>query len=128
MTTPEIGRIRQRYESLLGQVPESIERRFDLARRSARETSLIAIEDLREELIRNNPLGQKTQQLVHFGQLLALGRLDPAKLHARACIQAGATLEELIGVVETALITSGMPSYSAGLEIIYELFPTDVDK
>lgn len=61
------------------------------------------------------------QQLVHFGQLLALGRAGPARLHARGALRAGATESDLAGVAETALITAGMPAYSLGVEIIAEI-------
>ncbi|GAA3083804.1 hypothetical protein GCM10020000_82580 [Streptomyces olivoverticillatus] len=61
------------------------------------------------------------QQLVHFGQLLALGRAHPARLHAQGALHAGAGIADLIGVTETSLITSGVPAYALGMEIIAEL-------
>lgn len=72
-----------------------------------------AIEALRRVLILDNPLGRKTGQLVHFAQLLAVGKTAPARLHARAARKAGASLAELAGVAELALITAGMPAEGA---------------
>ena len=80
-----------------------------------------AIEALRRVLILDNPLGRKTGQLVHFAQLLAVGKAAPARLHARAARKAGASLAELAGVAELALITAGMPAYSLGAEILAEM-------
>lgn len=42
-------------------------------------------------------------------------------LHARAARRAGASLAELVGVAEFALITGGMPSYGLGVAILSEL-------
>ncbi|GGV83660.1 hypothetical protein GCM10015535_27140 [Streptomyces gelaticus] len=61
------------------------------------------------------------QQLVHFGQLLALGRADPARLHACGALHAGAALADLVGVGESALLTSGALAYALGIEIVAEL-------
>ncbi|WP_326681562.1 hypothetical protein [Streptomyces sp. NBC_01237] len=52
-------------------------------------------------------LGARVQQLVHFGQLLALGRAYPARLHTCGALHAGAALANLVGVAESALLTSG---------------------
>ncbi|MHB1504454.1 MAG: carboxymuconolactone decarboxylase family protein [Acidimicrobiales bacterium] len=117
-------RIRASYIELAGSVPPSIEQRLTLADRTGRTEAVEAIEALRDVLIMKNPLGRKTGQLVHFGQLVALGEAVPARLHARAALQAGATIEELAGVAELALITSGMPAYSLGVEILAELGST----
>jgi 4-carboxymuconolactone decarboxylase len=63
------------------------------------------------------------QQLAHFGQLLALGRPGPARIHARGALHAGASLADLAGVAETALLTAGAPAYALGIEIVAELLP-----
>lgn len=114
-------RIRARYVELTGSVPESIERRLALAIATGREDAVEAIENLRASLIMDNPLGRKWSQVVQFGQLAALGKAGPARLHARAALRAGATLTELTGAVELALVTAGMPAYSLGVEILAEL-------
>jgi 4-carboxymuconolactone decarboxylase len=82
-----------------------------------------AFATLRHRVLHENPLGGRVQQLVHFGQLLALGRSDPARLHARGALHAGASLADLVGVAETALITTGAPAYALGIEIVNELLP-----
>lgn len=120
-TNTSTDRIRASYIELTGSVPTSIETRLALAERTGRESAVQAIEELRRVLIMDNPLGRKTGQLVHFGQLIALGKAGPARLHAAAARKAGATFEELVGVAELALITGGMPAYSLGVEIIADL-------
>jgi 4-carboxymuconolactone decarboxylase len=114
------------YRDLTGTVPASITERIRLNTLGDRESSMVAIEALRDQLIMHNPLDRKTSQLVHFGQLLALGE-EAASLHAGAAKKAGATLVELLGVVELALITAGMPAYSRGIEIVGALFPSGHD-
>lgn len=120
--------IRAAYRELLGTVPESIETRLALAERTGRGSASEAIEALRNELIMANPLGRKTGQLVHFAQLVAIGKAAPARLHARAARRAGASLEELVGVAELALITAGMPAYSLAVEIVAELTDEESDR
>ena len=113
--------IRARYVELTGKVPPSIETRIEVNKQAVRLDAVEAIEELRQVLIMNNPLGRKVGQLVHFSQLVALGEASPARLHARSAYKAGATISELVGVAELSLITSGMPAYSLAIEIIGEL-------
>ncbi len=113
--------VRNSYSELTGSVPESIEVRLRLAEATARGGAVTAIEALRQSLIMDNPLGRKVGQTVQFAQLVALGQGGPARLHARSALLAGATLRELMGVVELALITGGMPAYSLGVKILGEL-------
>jgi len=116
-----LARIRAGYVELMGSVPAAIETRLALAARSGRIQAVGLIEALRTELIMANPLGRKAGQLVHFAQLIVLGKEGPARLHVRAARRAGASIEELVGVAELALITAGMPAYSLGVELIGEL-------
>ncbi len=81
-----------------------------------------AIDALRRALVTENPLGPKTQLLVHFGQLVVVGQRDAAACRASAARRAGATPPELIGVVETALFVAGMPAYKLGITILSDLF------
>jgi 4-carboxymuconolactone decarboxylase len=115
--------IENQYRELIGAVPPTIAERIRIAAISGRNKSIIRIEELRAQLIIENPLGQKTAQLVHFAQLQAIGEEKAAKLHADAARKAGASLEELVGVVELALITAGMPAYSRGVSILGRVFP-----
>lgn len=110
--------VETRYKELFGYIPDGVRMRIDLARMAGRETALEAIEHLRDTLIHHNPLERKTQQLVHLGMLLVLGREAPALLHARAAIQAGADASELHGVCETAAIVGGMPAYNLGVQVV----------
>ncbi|MFJ7207023.1 carboxymuconolactone decarboxylase family protein [Streptomyces sp. NPDC098789] len=120
---PRTDAVRERYVSTLGYVPRGVEERLRLAREFDRLPTEEALAVLRHVVLTENPLGARVQQLVHFGQLLSLGRDHPARLHARGALRAGATFADLIGVAETALITSGVPAYALGTEIIAELAP-----
>lgn len=113
--------IRDRYRATFGAVPGAIEQRLQVAGTTGRLSAVEVIEDVRQVLLTDNVLGSRVQQLVHFGQLLVLGHSGPARLHARGALRAGATLTDLVGVAETAMITAGMPAYSLGIEIIAEL-------
>jgi 4-carboxymuconolactone decarboxylase len=121
--TVDITTIENGYRDLIGAVPPSIAERIRIAGVTGRNKSIIRIEELRAQLIMENPLGPKTAQLVHFAQLLAIGEEKAAELHANAAHKAGASLEELVGVVELALITVGMPAYSRGVAILGRVFP-----
>jgi 4-carboxymuconolactone decarboxylase len=113
--------VRERYRTTFGAVPSGIEDRLSVAQTVGRLDAVEAIEALRRALLADNPLEPRVQQLVHFGQLLALGRAAPARLHARGALRAGASTADLVGVAETSLVTSGMPAYGLGIEIISEL-------
>ncbi|MER7468670.1 carboxymuconolactone decarboxylase family protein [Streptomyces sp. NPDC097981] len=115
--------IRDRYRSTLATVPGGVQERLRLAQEFGRLQTEEAIAALRHIVLTDNPLGARVQQLVHFGQLLALGRAHPARIHAQGALHAGAGIADLIGVAETALITAGVPAYALGTEIIAELLP-----
>ncbi|AZM87289.1 carboxymuconolactone decarboxylase family protein [Streptomyces sp. W1SF4] len=110
--------VRDRYRSTLGAVPGGVQDRLRLAQEFGRLPTEEALAALRHIVLTDSPLGARVQQLVHFGQLLALGRADPARIHARGALHAGAAMAELVGVAETALITAGVPAYALGTEII----------
>jgi 4-carboxymuconolactone decarboxylase len=109
------------YRDFFGEVPPALAKRFELAEKTGTLEAAYAIEQMRTKLIYENPLGAHVQQLVHFGQLLALGKAEPARLHARTALRHGATISELVGVVLTSLITAGVPAYSLGVDIVAEL-------
>lgn len=112
--------VEKRYRELLGFVPDNVKKRSALARLCNQEASIDAVEALRESLIHNNPLDRKTQQLVHFAMLLALGHTEAAQLHVRGALKAGAEAGELYGICETAAIVGGMPAFSRSVEIVYD--------
>lgn len=116
--------VRDRYRTTFGAVPTGIEQRLAVAQTTSRLAAVEAIEELRRVLLADNPLEPRVQQLVHFAQLLALGRSGPARLHAGGALRAGASLTDLVGVIETSLVTSGMPAYGLGVEIVAELIET----
>ncbi|MEV7597336.1 carboxymuconolactone decarboxylase family protein [Kitasatospora sp. NPDC089797] len=113
--------LRDRFRVTYRAVPPGAEQRLATAREFGRLDTEEAFMALRHIVLHESPLGDRVQQLVHFGQLLALGRAAPARLHARGALQAGAGLAELVAVAETALITSGAPGYALGMEIVAEL-------
>ncbi|MCB5168346.1 carboxymuconolactone decarboxylase family protein [Streptomyces bambusae] len=118
--------VRDRYRATLGTVPAGVQDRLRLAEEYGRLPTEETIAALRHIVLTDNPLGGRVQQLVHFGQLLVLGRAHPARIHARGALHAGASVADLIGVAETALITAGVPAYALGTEIIAE-FARDAD-
>lgn len=116
--------VRDRYRDVFAAVPPGIEGRIAVAEATGRLEAVETIEQLRSVLLAGNPLGARVQQLVHFAQLVGLGREAPARLHARGALRAGAELADLVGVAETSLVTSGMPAYALAIEIVAELLPT----
>jgi 4-carboxymuconolactone decarboxylase len=113
--------IRERYRVTYGVVPAGVDERLRVAERFDRLAVEDAFATLRHRVLHDSPLESHVQQLVHFGQLLSLGRTNPARLHARGALHAGASLAQLVGVAETALITTGAPAYALGMEIVDEL-------
>lgn len=113
--------VRDRYRHVFGYVPAGIDDRLAVARAAGRLDAVEAIEAMRRALLADNPLEPRVQQLVHFAQLVALGREGPARLHARGALRAGAVIADLVGVAETSLVTSGMPAYSLAVGIIADL-------
>ncbi len=113
--------VRARYLEMFNDVPPGIEARLQVAQDTGRMSAVETIEELRRVLLSDNPLDARTQQLVHFAQLIALGREGPARLHARGAVRAGASLRDLVGVAETSLVTSGMPAYGLAVDIVCEL-------
>lgn len=118
--------IRKKYEELLGFVPANLEKRIVLAEKAQRQKTIEVVENSREHFIHKNALDAKTQQLIHFALLIGAMHEKPAKLHAKAAVKAGATLEELFGVCETAIITGGMPSFSLAVDCVFEAFNPEV--
>lgn len=117
--------VRDRYRTTLGTVPSGVRQRLRLAQDFDRLPTEEAIAALRHIVLTDSPLGARVQQLVHFGQLLALGHAHPARIHAQGALHAGARVPDLIGVAETALITAGVPAYALGTGIIAELLSTE---
>jgi 4-carboxymuconolactone decarboxylase len=117
--------IRDRYREVFATVPHGIEARIAVAEVTGRLDAVETIEQMRRVLLAANPLDARTQQLIHFAQLVALSREGPARLHARGALRAGATLVDLVGVAETSLVTAGMPAYALAIEIVAELLGSE---
>ncbi|MDH6129615.1 carboxymuconolactone decarboxylase family protein [Kitasatospora sp. GP82] len=120
--------LRERYRATLGVVPGAVEDRLRVAQTFGRLATEETFAALRHLVLTDSPLGGRVQQLVHFGQLLALGRADPARIHARGALHAGAAIVDLVGVAETALITSGTPAYALGIEIVVEVLRAEENR
>ena len=120
-TTAEEERLGGTYRALLGEIPPHVRDRWATLASAGRAASIERIEQMRAQLIEQNPLGLRVQQLVQFGQLLVLGSEGPAKLHIKAALRQGATVADLVGVAETALITGGVPAFSLGVRLIAEV-------
>ncbi len=116
---------RKKYEELLGFVPENIEKRVQLAEKADELEAIDVIEKFREKLIYNNPLDKKTQQLVHFSLLIGSMYKEPAILHAKGALKAGATARELFGVCETAAVTGGMSAFTLAVDCVYEALKSE---
>lgn len=69
--------IEERYRELLGFLPDNVRKRSVLAKLVGQDASIDAVESLRTSLLHDNPLDRKTQQLVHFAMLLAMGTCKP---------------------------------------------------
>lgn len=114
-------RLGSTYHAMLGEVPSHVRERWTAVAALGRPELIEAIEGLRAVAIKDNPLGLRVQQLVQLGQLLVLGQEGPARLHAKAALRHGASLLDLLGVVETAFVTAGVPAFSLGVRILDEL-------
>ncbi len=121
MASDRWSQVREGYVTFFGSLPSSFDERARIARLTDRESTLEAIESLRRHAIYENPLEARVQQLVHFAQLLVLGEEEAATLHARTAVRHGATLADLVGVVETAMVTAGVPAYARGVRILASL-------
>lgn len=118
--------LRDRFRVTHGKLPQGAEERLRTAQAAGRLGTEEAFMALRHIVLHENALGDRVQQLVHLGQLLALGHAGPARIHARGALHAGASFADLVGVAETALITAGAPGYALGMQIAFELRPEAV--
>jgi 4-carboxymuconolactone decarboxylase len=121
-TTPAgAPRLGQAYYDLFGEVPPHARKRWEIIEAVGRGETVVALENLRSLVISDSPLELRVQQLVQFGQLLVIRAEGPARLHAKAAVRHGATLQELMGVTETAYLTGGITAFSLGVAIVGEL-------
>ncbi len=118
---PEARKLGQAYYDLFGEVPAHARKRWEIIEAVGRGETVVALENLRSLVISDSPLELRVQQLVQFGQLLVLRAEGPSRLHAKAAIRHGATVQELMGVTETAYLTGGITAFSLGVAIVGEL-------
>ena len=110
--------ITDRYEQLLGFVPDGIQRRIDLADKADRTESIEVIEQFRQQLIYQTSSDHKLQQIIHLAMLIALREDKPAALHVVGAIESGASVKELFTLCETAAVVGGMPLFQRAVDLI----------
>lgn len=111
------------YTGLIGFVPPRIQARTDLLGRLDPEL-LRMQEEIRARAMYPECFDVKTAQLMLFGMLLVL-LSDATRLHAIAARRAGATWEEMSGVVNLAFLFRGLPAGNLGAQIIQEIARTE---
>ena len=111
------------YQDLIGFVPPRITARTDLLARI--DPKLLSLqEEMRQHAMYPDCFDVKTAQLMLFGMLL-MTLADATRLHAIAARRAGATWEEMGGVVNLAFLFRGLPAANLGAQIIQEIAETE---
>ena len=104
------------YQELLGFLPPRIEAR--LAVTGALDPKMIQLqEDIREHGMYPSCFDVKTAQLMLFGMLL-MDLNDAAALHGIAARKAGASWEEMQGVINLCFLFRGLSAANRGAEIL----------
>ncbi|MGH2374441.1 MAG: carboxymuconolactone decarboxylase family protein [bacterium] len=119
LSQKELEDVRKPYVDLIGFVPPRIEARTDLLSRLDPE-GLRLQEETRRHFMFPSCFDTKTAQLMLFGMLL-MTLQDAAKLHATAARRAGATWEELNGVVGLAFLFRGLSAANVGAQVLQEV-------
>ncbi len=110
---------REIYRELIGFVPPRIVARTDLLARV--DPKLLSMqEEIRKHAMYPDCFDVKTAQLMLFGMLL-MTLSDATRLHAIAARRAGATWEEMSGVVNLAFLFRGLPAANLGAQIIQQI-------
>ncbi len=110
---------REIYSELIGFVPPRIMARTDLLSRL--DPKLLSMqEEMRQHAMYPDCFDVKTAQLMLFGMLLMM-LSDATRLHAIAARRAGASWEEMSGVVNLAFLFRGLPAANLGAQIIQEI-------
>jgi 4-carboxymuconolactone decarboxylase len=117
---------REIYKELIGFVPPRIVARTDLLARL--DPKLLSLqEEMRKHAMYPECFDVKTAQLMLFGMLLMM-LSDATRLHAIAARRAGATWEEMSGVVSLAFLFRGLPAANLGAQIIQEIAELEEDE
>ena len=116
-----LDQLESRYTAMIGFTPPKIAKRLKLGMQV--DPALVtALEDWRIAALTPNALDQKTVQLMSFAILL-VQTSEAAANHAKAAIQAGATLEELHASAGIAALFRGVAAFNLAGEILSTLFP-----
>jgi len=115
----QLEEYRAPYQELIGFLPPRIQARTDLLSRVDPEL-LDLQERIRRQAMYPKCFDVKTAQLLLFGMLL-MTLSDATRLHGIAARRAGATWEELSGVVGLAFLFRGLPAANLGAQILQEI-------
>ena len=75
---------------------------------------------------KNNPLDQKTRELVTVGALTVMGHALPQlKLHIECALRCGASKEEIVAVITQMLAYCGFPAATNAILAAKEVFTAD---
>jgi len=119
----QVDSYRAIYEELIGFVPPRIMARTDFLARI--DPELLSLqESIRKHAMYPDCFDVKTAQLMLFGMLLMM-LSDATRLHAIAARRAGATWEEMSGVVSLAFLFRGLPAANLGAQIIQEIVASE---
>lgn len=114
-----VEEFRDAYRELIGFVPPRIQARTDLLARV--DPDLLEMQEaIRQHAMYPKCFDTRTSQLMLFGMLL-MTLSDATRLHAIAAYRAGATFDELSGVVGLAFLFRGLPAANLGAQVIQEI-------
>ncbi len=121
----DLDELRKSYVDLVGLVPPRVVARTDLLARLDPD-GLRLQEEMRRHFMFPACFDAKTAQLMLFGMLL-MQLQDAAKIHATAARRAGATWEELSGVVGLAFLFRGLSAANVGAQMLQEVAAAERD-
>lgn len=104
------------YREMLGYVPPRIEARFQVT--GALDPKVLDLQErVRAHALYPTCFDQKTVQLMVFGMLL-MDLSDAAQTHALAARRAGASWQELQGVINLCYLFRGLSAANRGAEVL----------
>lgn len=113
------------YRGLLGFVPPRIEARIQVT--GALDPTMLDLQEkVRAHGMYPKCFDVKTSQLMLFGMLL-MDLNDAAQLHGIAARRAGATWEELQGVINLCFLFRGLSAANRGAEILANIAKREED-
>ena len=113
------------YKSLLGFVPPRIEARLHVT--GALDPAMLDLQErIRAHGMYPKCFDVKTAQLMLFGMLL-MDLNDAAQLHAIAARKAGASWEELQGVINLCFLFRGLSAANRGAEVLANIAKREED-